>query len=92
MTSQLATTVSQTNKTLERLGIVSYTNVAPLHWGLEPWRGAEFVRGVPTELNRMLLAGEIDLTLISSYEFLRHRDELRALPDFSISTLGPSTA
>ena len=89
MTSQLATTVSQMNKTLERLGIVSYTNVAPLHWGLEPWRGAEFVRGVPTELNRMLLAGEIDLTLISSYEFLRHRDELRALPDFSISTLGP---
>ena len=79
----------RTNKTLERLGIVSYTNVAPLHWGLEPWRGAAFVRGVPTELNRMLLAGEIDLTLISSYEFLRHSDELRALPDFSISTLGP---
>ena len=89
MTSQLAPVNNQPSKTLERLGIVSYTNVAPLHWGLEPWRGAEFVRGVPTELNRMLLAGEIDLTLISSYEFLRHRDELRALPDFSISTLGP---
>ena len=77
----------------ERLGIVSYTNVAPLHWGLEPWdedgHRAEFVRGVPSELNRALLAGEIDLTLISSVEFLRHRDRLVALPDFSIATLGP---
>ena len=89
MNSNLLPEAQKTSKTVERLGIVSYTNVAPLHWGLEPWRGAKFVRGVPTELNRMLLAGEIDLTLVSSYEFLRHSDELKALPDFSISTLGP---
>lgn len=76
-------------RTYERLGIVSYTNVAPLHWRLEPWQNARFVRGVPTELNRRLLDGEIDLTLISSVEFLRYRSELRALPDFSIATLGP---
>ncbi len=73
----------------ERLGIVSFANVAPLQWGLEPWEGASFVTGVPTELNRKLLAGEIDLTLISSIEFLRHRQQLKALPDFSIATLGP---
>jgi chorismate dehydratase len=76
-------------KKVERLGIVSYTNVAPLHWRLEPWENAEFVRGVPTELNKMLLEGSIDLTLVSSAEFIRHRDTLRALPDFSIATLGP---
>ena len=74
---------------LERLGIVSYTNVAPLHWRLEPWEGASFVKGVPTQLNAQLLAGEIDLTLISSIEFLKHRQLLKALPDFSIATLGP---
>lgn len=78
---------------IERLGIVSYTNVAPLHWRLRPWTSeagaVEFVRGVPTELNAALLAGDIDLTLISSIEFVRHRHELRALPDFSIATLGP---
>ncbi len=77
----------------ERLGIVSYTNVSPLHWGLVPWsadgRRAEFVHGVPTELNLALLSGDIDLTLISSVEFIRHRHELKALPDFSIATLGP---
>lgn len=78
-----------TSRRLERLGIVAYTNVAPLHWKLEPWEGVRFVRGVPTELNRKLLEGEIDLTLISSYEFLQHRHQLRALPDFSIATLGP---
>ncbi len=78
---------------VERLGIVSYTNVAPLHWGLAPWQTsqgrAEFVRGVPTELNAALMDGAIDLTLISSIEFVRNRDRLRALPDFSIATLGP---
>lgn len=84
-----ATPREQNATALERLGIVSYTNVAPLHWGLTPWEGAAFTRGVPTELNHKLLRGEIDLTLISSYEFLRHRRDLRALPDFSISTLGP---
>jgi len=73
----------------ERLGIVAYTNVAPLHWGLEPWPGACFHRGVPTDLNARLLAGELDLTLVSSAEFVRHRDRLVALPDFSIATLGP---
>ncbi len=77
----------------ERLGIVAYTNVAPLHHGLRPGRhdGRElrFVHGVPSELNRALLAGEIDLTLISSVEFLKHADRLRALPDFSVATLGP---
>lgn len=76
-----------------RLGIVSFTNVAPLHWRLAPWDEdggrVEFVYGVPSDLNRMLLAGEIDLTLISSVEFLRNRHRLRALPDFSITTLGP---
>ena len=80
---------ARTDAATERLGIVSYTNVAPLHWGLTPWTGASFIRGVPTELNRKLLDGSIDLTLVSSIEFLQHRDMLRALPDFSIATLGP---
>jgi chorismate dehydratase len=81
------------SRRLERLGIVSYANVSPLHFGLEPWDDGlgrvEFVHGVPSELNARLLAGEIDLTLVSSIEFLRHRRRLKALPDFSIATLGP---
>lgn len=76
-------------RSVARLGIVDYANVAPLHYHLKAGDGVEFVRGVPTQLNAMLLSGEIDLTLISSSEFLRHRNELVALPDFSIATLGP---
>lgn len=67
--------------------------MAPLNWGLEPWSSnggmAEFVYGVPTVLNAALAAGDIDLTLISSVEFIRHRDRYKALADFSIATLGP---
>ena len=87
--SPVSPPTTRAERPTERLGIVSYTNVAPLHWELEPWKNVSFVRGVPTELNRQLLDGEIDLTLVSSIEFLRHRDLLRALPDFSIATLGP---
>ncbi len=71
------------------LGIVAYANVAPLHHALEPWPGVRFVRGVPAELNAALGRGEIDLTLVSSVELVRHRHEYRALADFSIATLGP---
>ncbi len=77
----------------ERVGVVSYTNVAPLNWSLEPWPShggeAQFSYGVPAELNAALAADEIDLTLISSIELIRNRHRYRALPDFSIATLGP---
>jgi len=77
----------------ERVGVVSYTNVAPLNWSLTPWPShggeARFSYGVPSQLNAALAAGEIDLTLISSIELIRNRHEYRALPDFSIATLGP---
>ena len=78
---------------VERVGIVSYTNVAPLNWSLRPWPSngghAQFVYGVPSQLNAALFEGEIDLTLISSIELVRNRQRYRALPDFSIATLGP---
>lgn len=71
-----------------RLGAIAYTNVAPLMRALEPGLGLELTAGVPTEANRALLAGEVDLANVSAYEFLRHARELRALPDFSVSVLG----
>jgi chorismate dehydratase len=75
-----------------RLGIIKYTNVAPLLHHLEPALTGfpvEFVRGVPTEINAALLEGRVDLANISVFEFLEHSDTLRALPDFSVSVLGP---
>ncbi len=78
--------------TVTRLGIIKYTNVAPLLHHLEPALTdfpVEFVRGVPTEINAALLEGRVDLANISVFEFLEHADSLRALPDFSVSVLGP---
>lgn len=87
--ASLARTADWRDPSTEVLGIVEFANVAPLHFGLEEGPGTRFVRGVPTTLNDALWRGEIDLTLVSSVEFVRHRAHYRALPDFSIATLGP---
>src|SRR6476661_5768180 len=46
------------------------------------------VQGVPTELNRMLIAGELDTAPISSIEYARHADTLRLLPRLCVSSEG----
>ena len=77
---------------MTRLGIIKYTNVAPLLHHLEPALHGfpvEYVRGVPTEINAALLEGRVDLANISVFEFLEHANTLKALPDFSVSVLGP---
>ncbi len=78
--------------TMTRLGIIKYTNVAPLLHHLEPALHGfpvEYVRGVPTEINAALLEGRVDLANISAFEFLEHSNTLKALPDFAVSVLGP---
>src|SRR5829696_6073638 len=46
------------------------------------------VTGVPTELNRALLAGEIDVAPISSIEYARNADRLRLLPRLCVGSEG----
>ena len=48
----------------------------------------EQVTGVPTELNRMLIEGEIDVAPISSIEYARNSDRLRLLPSLCVSSEG----
>ncbi|RIH82667.1 Chorismate dehydratase [Meiothermus luteus] len=71
------------------LGIPRYANVAPLYHFLEEGDGIAFRYGVPTQLNQWLLEGSVDLSLVSSYFYLKNADRLRPLPDFSIADLGP---
>lgn len=73
------------------LGIIDYLNVEPLYYRLQErlvGRGVEFRRGVPTELNRALAAGEIDLAPISAIAAAQMADRVAILPDLSIATLG----
>src|SRR3979490_3394361 len=69
-----------------KLGRISYANMAPVFFRVD----AEYeeVTGVPTELNRLLLAGELDTAPISSIEYARNADTLRLLPRLCVSSEG----
>ncbi len=69
-----------------RLGRISYANMAPVFHRLEA--EVEEVTGVPTELNRQLLAGQLDLAPISSIEWARNADRLVLLPRLCVGSEG----
>src|SRR5947209_12330626 len=69
-----------------KLGRISYVNMAPIFYRVD--MEVEEVQGVPTELNRMLVEGELDTAPISSFEYARHADELRLLPRLCVASEG----
>ena len=69
-----------------RLGRISYVNMAPVFHRLDA--DVEEVTGVPTDLNRRLVGGEIDLAPISSIEYARNADRLRILPRLCVGSEG----
>jgi chorismate dehydratase len=71
-----------------RIGVVDYLNAYPLWAALEEPAFAgtvQLVRGVPSFLAGELLAGRVDAALISSVEYLRHREGLSFHPGLCIS-------
>ena len=70
-----------------RLGRISYANMAPVFYELDQ-PGLEQITGVPTQLNRMLIQGEVDVAPISSIEYARNADSLRLLSRLCVSTEG----
>ncbi|MGH7530084.1 MAG: menaquinone biosynthetic enzyme MqnA/MqnD family protein [Gemmatimonadales bacterium] len=75
-----------------RLGRIAYINCAPVYSaidrGLVPAPG-ELVTGTPAELNDLLVAGELDVSVISAVEYARHAKSLLLLPDLAVSCDGP---
>jgi len=69
-----------------RLGRISYVNMAPVFHRLDA--DVDEVTGVPTDLNRRLVDGEIDLAPISSIEYARNADRLRILPRLCVGSEG----
>ena len=69
-----------------RLGRISYVNMAPVFYRLEA--EVEEVVGVPTELARALLAGEVDVAPIPSIEWARNAERLKLLPGLCVSSEG----
>jgi chorismate dehydratase len=69
-----------------KLGRISYVNMAPVFYRVD--HDVEEVLGVPTELNRMLIDGELDTAPISSIEYARNADKLRLLPRLCVASEG----
>jgi chorismate dehydratase len=69
-----------------KLGRISYVNMAPVFYRVDA--DVEEVLGVPTELNRMLIDGELDTAPISSIEYARNADKLRLLPRLCVASEG----
>ncbi|NLC06623.1 MAG: menaquinone biosynthesis protein [Syntrophomonadaceae bacterium] len=71
-----------------RVGHIQFINCLPLYYGLvkkDVLLDVELTKGTPTELNRMLIQGELDISPISSIEYGRHADLLLLMPDLTVS-------
>ena len=77
-----------------KIGRIGYINCALVYGAIDHGivalpAGGELVTGTPAELNDLLVAGELDLSVISAIEYARHAKELVLLPDLAISCDGP---
>lgn len=73
------------------IGLIDYLNTMPFHYDLaERLDGVDvqFERGVPSQMNRGVMSGEIDLAPISAIEAARNAEQLVILPGLSIASFG----
>ena len=75
-----------------KIGRIPYINCYPVYGAID--RGvvsldAELVDGVPTDLNRRMQRGELDISVVSAVEYARDADRYLLLPDLAISCDGP---
>jgi chorismate dehydratase len=75
-----------------RLGRIAYVNCYPVYGAID--RGlidvqADLVTGTPSELNGLLAAGELDVSVVSAVEYARNAGSYHLLPDLAISCDGP---
>ncbi len=72
-----------------RLGHIVYSNCLPVHAGII-MRRIQFpfsiVEGIPTELNRMLLEGKVDVSPSSSIEYALNAGRYLIMPELSITS------
>lgn len=74
-----------------RIGRITYANCSPIFHELQkqaPGEDYQFIGGVPSHLNALLAAGEIDVCPSSSIQYALHPERYLILPDLSISSIG----
>lgn len=75
-----------------RVGRIPYINCYPVYGavdrGIVPLQ-ATLVDGVPTQLNRLMADGALDVSVVSAVEYARDWERYLLLPDLAISCDGP---
>jgi chorismate dehydratase len=75
-----------------RLGRISYVNCYPVYGAIDREIvpvDASLVTGTPSELNDLLAAGELDVSVVSVIEYARNAKDYYLLPELAISSDGP---
>jgi chorismate dehydratase len=75
-----------------KLGVIEVLNVLPVYYNVLKQQDHSYfrvVKGKVTELNEKLKNGEIDVSVISSFEYAKNFNLYYILPDLSISADGP---
>lgn len=75
-----------------RLGRIPYINCYPVYGAID--RGvvempADLVSATAADLNNLLAAGELDVSVVSAVEYARHAPSYHLLPDLAITSDGP---
>jgi len=73
------------------LGYIDYLNCYPFYYHMfeiEPLPEVRVIPGYPSELNRMMEKGELDMSPISAATYADLEEEIVLLPDFCLSSEG----
>lgn len=74
------------------IGEIPYANLFPIFYMLKSESDIsefEFIKGAPSDLNKKIREGKIDISPSSSIEYLRHLDKYKLIENHSISSMGP---
>ncbi|MDQ6887974.1 MAG: menaquinone biosynthesis protein [Gemmatimonadota bacterium] len=75
-----------------RVGRIPYINTYPVYGaidrGIVPLPGT-LVDGIPSQLNRMMSRGQLDVSVVSAVEYARESERYLLLPDLGITSDGP---
>lgn len=71
-----------------KLGLIDYSNSWPFlrHFRQLEWEGLEVYSDIPSQLNHRLASGELDVSAVSAFEYLKRPDDYMILPNWSINS------
>ncbi len=76
-----------------QIGQVDFINCLPINLPIELGEinvNANILNAVPSELNKKILSGEIDIAPVSSYTYITNKDKFIPIADLCIASNGPA--